>query len=785
MNKFIRFSLVILLLITSLLIGGVYYLNKRVIPYGSGTLEMKILDKEVKVVRDNEGIPHFKAKSRKDAYRALGYVMASERLFQMEILRRLGSGTLSELIGEKGIKIDKTFRTLGIRRLFKEKLENGLIDQEMLKETNAFFEGVNFFIKTGPMPVEFVIAGIEPTEFNVLDTYSVIGYFSYAFAAFIRHDLLMEELKAKLPKHLWKELQLDSSANSTMTAKVSGDLQTIFDGFKDISTFLYGVEGSNAWAVNSKRSASGAPILASDPHVSMSNPGIWFEAHIKVDDPERPFETYGHFIPGIPFAVMSHNSRRGWGVTISYMDDMDFFKEEVVDQGNEYLFKNQRKKVRRFSETIKVKDSPDVHLPIRMTDHGPLLDEIIESKDIAIKWSFHHPLNKPLQAFWKMNEAKNFEEFKKAVSYSGSPGLNIIYADSDDNIARLNAGFYPKRAKGTDGMSVLSGRGHQEYLGYIPFDKMPHTINPASGIVISANNRPLNASSEFKGLWQPKDRFVTLFSKLHSKDKWNVKEFMDLQNNIKNTESSWMKKIVVNHIDGSKFSDIEKTAFDYLKNWDEKSSATSIGASLFHELMYQITMNTLDELDEDDRNKYCGLSARWFYLQRMLKTEGSPWWDIAKTEAIETKNQMIRKSFRDTVSSLKKQLGSDVSKWMWGELHQVEFMHAFGRAKPLNYIFNIGPVRIGGAYNEVNNLRKVGCLDGHKVKSGPSTRRIVDFSDTKTSFGILPLGNSSHRLSPYYKNQLKRFKQGKYRLQIMDDKLLDKHSIGTLTLTPR
>jgi penicillin amidase len=787
MNKFIRFSLVIVLVITSLCIGGVYYFNKRVIPYGSGTLEMNILENVVSVTRDNEGIPHIKAKNRKDAYRALGYVIASERLFQMEVLRRLGSGTLSEIIGEKGIKIDKTFRTLGIRRLFKEKLDQGMIDKDMLKEANAFFEGVNFFINSGPRPVEFVLAGIEPTEFNILDTYSVIGYFSYAFAAFIRHDLLMDELKGKLPPELWKELQIDASSNTVMTAdsKVSGDLQTIFDGFKEISTFLYGIEGSNAWAVSSKRSSSGSPILASDPHVSMSNPGIWFEAHLKVENPNNPFETYGHFIPGIPFAAMSHNKRKGWGITISYLDDMDFFKEEIIDQGNEYLFNNEKKKVRRFSETIKVKDSKDIHLPIRMTDHGPLLDEIIETKNIAMKWSLHHPLNKPLQAFWKMNEAKNFKEFKSAVSLAGAPGLNIIYADTDDNIARLNAGFYPKRAKGTDGMTVLSGRGDQEYLGYIPFEEMPHNINPSSGIVLSANNRPLKASSDITGLWQPKDRFITIYSKLHSKQKWNVKDFMTLQNNIQNTESSWMKNVVINNIEGENFTKLEQASFDILKKWDEKSSATSIGASIFHELMYFITMNSLDELDEDDRNKYCSLSARWFYLQRILKKDSGPWWDIVKTKRIETKRDILIKSFKDTVSSLESKLGPKINKWGWGELHQLEFMHAFGRSKPLSYLFNIGPIGIGGAYNEVNNLRKVGCIDGHKVKSGPSTRRVIDFKTPEKSFGILPLGNSSHKFSPYYKNQLKRFKEGKYRLQLMDDESIKKHSIGVLELLPK
>ena len=784
MKKYLKILSVILIFTCVFAVGGAFHLFKRTIPYGSGKLQLPSLSSVVKVTRDVEGIPHIEASNRLDAYRSLGYVMASERLFQMEILRRLGSGTLSEILGEKGIAIDKTFRTIGARRLFKEKLEANLLNKKMLEEVRAFFEGVNFFVKEGVTPVEFVLAGIPKTEFTVLDSYSVIGYFSYAFAAFFRHDLLMEKLKNKLPKNMWQELQIEPNNHETMTAKVQGNIDQIYQVFNDLSSSLYAMEGSNAWAVSKKRSATKSPILASDPHVSLSNPGIWFEAHLKVTDPKDPFETYGHFIPGVPFAAMSHNSKRGWGLTISYFDDMDFFKEDMIEDGNEYLFNGEKKSVRRFSDTIKVKDHSDIHLPIRMTDHGPLLDEIIEDKSIALKWSFHHLSNRPLEAFWKMNEAKNFEEFKIATSLSASPGLNIIYADTSDNIARLNMGLFPLRAVGTSGSTVLSGRGDEEYRGYIAFEDMPHEVNPRSGIVLSSNNRPITANSKFSGLWQPKDRFVTLYSKLHSREQWDVKGFMELQNNTKNFENEWIQTTLVENIDTRELTNNEKKSYELLKNWKRNSVATSGGALVFHDTLFHLTMNTLDELDDEDRLKYCGLSARWFFIQRLLKKSESLWWDITKTDLKETKRDIITKSFKDSVANLESLLGMESETWSWGDLHQAEFVHAFGRVKPLNYIFNVGPERVDGAYNEVNNLRMVGCKDGHKVKAGPSSRRIVDFSDPGKSYGILPLGNSGHKFSPFYKNQLKRYKEGKYRLQIMSDELLKEHTLGVLELVP-
>ncbi|OUR97922.1 hypothetical protein A9Q84_06925 [Halobacteriovorax marinus] len=784
MNKKIKYLLAFISLLGPLLIGGVYILLKRTIPFGSGALEMSILKEAVTVTRDNEGIPHIKAKNKHDLYRAFGYVMASERLFQMEILRRVGSGTLSEIIGEKGLKIDKTFRTIGVRRFFKEKLDSGMLDKEMLSQLDSFYEGVNFFVENGVLPIEFTLAGIKPKKFSTLDAYAVIGYMSYSFAAFMRHDLLNDKLKNLLPENLWKEIQIEPSANSVMTAKVEGGLKEIYSTFTELNASFGGFEGSNAWALKSKRTTSGKSLLASDPHIGFSLPGIWFEAHLKVDNELEPFDIYGHFLPNIPFAGLAHDHFKAFGLTISYMDDMDFYKEKISPTGNEYEYKGQLKSIKRYSEVIKIKDKDDFYLPVRMTEHGPLLDEIIEPKGIALKWTLHHPLNQPLLAFKKMGDAKTFKDFKSAVSYAGSPGLNVVYADAKDNIARLNFGLYPIRAANSDAMSVLDGRGSQEYEGYIPFEEMPHEINPSSGIVLSANNRPISANEKFRGLWQPRDRFITLFSALHSKEKWSVKETMQLQTSVLNSETEWIREIFLNDLKLSRLSDLEKKALSELRNWDRRDMPNRIGSSIYHQLVLQVSLNLLDELSAADREKYCGLTSRWYFLQRMLKREDAQWWDFAATDKIEKRVDIVEKSFKETVAYLAKTYGTDLSDWNWGKLHTIEFVHAFGRKKPFDKIFNLGPYPVMGAYNDVNNFREVGCSNGFKVRAGPSTRRIIDFAHIESSYGILPIGNSGHMLSPFYKNQMKRFLTGKYRLQIFSEELLKDHTAGTLELLP-
>lgn len=773
-------------LIFAVTLTSVYFLLHRTIPYGDGILEMPILDAPAQVVRDNEGIPHITAKTSKDVYRVLGYVMASERLFQMEMLRRVGSGTLSEIIGEKGVLIDKTFRTLGLRRHFVEKLKKNDLPKEVKDKMQSFFDGVNYFIENESLPIEFVLGGFEPKKFDLYDSYSVIGYMAYSFAAFMRHDLLMDKLQKGLSEDMWNDLQIEPHKNSVMTARINGELKNIFNAFKDLNNTFGGFEGSNAWALSSKKTLNKKAMLASDPHIGFSLPGIWFEAHLKVEDPDEPYEIYGHFLPNIPFAVMGHDRTKAWGITIAYLDDMDFYKETFSDSGNETLFDGSEIPLQRRLEVIKVRGGEDIQLPVHVSHNGPILDEIIEDKSISMKWTYFLEDNHPIEGFYRMGRAKNFDEFKKGVSKVGSPGLNIVYADSEDNIARLNLGRYPKRSDLSDSRVVLDGSSKDDaYKGYYSFEEMPHNINPESGFVASSNNRPLTANESFRGMWQPRDRFITLYSRLLVKNDWSVIDNMLLQTSVLNNENEWIRDLVVKELENRSLNEQEKLSLSELKKWDRQTYPNRVGASIYHQFMYHLTMNILDELNEEERNKYCGLSARWYFLGRMLKREKAQWWDIKNTSDIETRGDVIHKSFQDTVSYLEENYGSKVSSWTWGELHTIEFAHPVGKSFPLNKILNLGPYPVMGAYNNINNFRKVGCMDGHKVKSGPSTRRIIDFSDTEKSYGILPLGISGHYLSPFFKNQMQRFLSGKYRFQIMSNDLLKKHTKTSLEIVPK
>ncbi len=785
MKKYLKKLIYTLPLIFAIILTTLFYFLNRTIPYGDGVLEMSILKEKAEVIRDNEGIPHIKAKNADDAYKVLGYLMASERLFQMEMLRRVGSGTLSEIIGKKGLEIDKTFRTLGLRRHFVEKIKREGLPKEMQDKMESFFAGVNFFVENENLPIEFVLGGFKPEKFTIYDSYAVVGYMAYSFAAFLRHDLLMDKLKSSLSDEMWNDLQIEPHKNTVMTASVHRELKNIFKAFEDLNNTFGGFEGSNAWALNSTKTKSKRAMLASDPHIGYSLPGIWFEAHLKVEDPAEPFEIYGHFLPNIPFAVMAHDKKKGWGITISYLDDMDFYKETFSESGNETIFEGEEIPLRRISEVIKVRGGEDIQLPVHISHNGPILDELIGDKGISMKWTYFLEDNHPIQGFYKMGRANSFEEFKKGVSLVGSPGLNIIYADAEDNIARLNLGRYPKRNDFSDSRVVLDGATKNDaYKGYYKFEEMPHNINPESGFVASANNRPITANENFRGMWQPRDRFITLYSRLLLKNDWSIGDTMLLQTSVLNNENEWIRDLLVSDLSTVSLGKQEQEAFNALKDWDRQTFPNRVGASIYHQFIYHLTMNLIDELGEEERNQFCGLSARWYFLGRMLKREKAIWWDMKETSEVEDRKSVVLKSFKDTVKFLNKELGNEVKEWSWGKLHTIEFAHSLGKSFPLNKLLNLGPYPVMGAYNNINNFRKVGCLDGHKVKSGPSTRRIIDFSGPEKSYGILPLGISGHYLSPFFKNQMERFLSGKYRLQIMSDDLLEKFSKARLEIVP-
>lgn len=794
-NSLKNWLLALLLLIVCAILYLFYFVRSSLPPM-DGELPLKRLNSSVSVIRDQFGIPHIKAKNTMDAFRTLGFIVASERLFQMEMSRRVANGELAEIFGRKALASDKLFRSLSLRQSMSEMLEykikNKLIDSKMWNEMEAFYDGINQYQEKGKLPIEFSILGIKPRAFSAIDGYAFIGLMSFNFGVATSEEPLMTKLKMQLGNEFLDELRNELTPNEKQNkekekkdilktkrivetknhypvAKILADLQNGFTLF----------DGSNGWVVDGKRSANGFPILANDPHISYSHPGVWFEAHI--ESPE--YVTYGHFLPLLPFPILSHNKERAWGFTMSLVDDMDLYREKLNPKFKSYSFKGSEIPYQERLEVINIKNEKPYEMLILRTQHGPIMDEIFpnkEDKSLALKWAFHGKENDAIEALYKMGRARTMEEFRAAVSLGRAPGLNVLYADKK-NIAWWIFGEIARKSLHTATDFILDGSsGLDEYTGVLDFNEKPHIENPKSGLIISANSRPTGFPNEMRGDWQSDDRYKTLEAILSKKEKWTVNEFKEIQSLSMNLENKLILEELLNAVSFKNIWNKERAAtyLEILKKWDFISDTHSIAPSLYYTWCREIIKILLKDLNKEEFETFTILPNNWNFFKRVVLDQNSIWWNKFDRQ------RLFTDAFNNSIESLRQALGDDYAGWTWGHLHTIEFVHPIGRVKPFNKIFNIGPIGINGATNEINNQKSLGYAEGFKVKAGPSTRRIISFDRPEVAWGILPIGNSGHLLSPFYKDQVDLYTKGLYREEWLDEVDIKAHQKHQLLLIP-
>lgn len=723
-----------------------------------GSLKIKNLSHPVTISRDTYGIPHIKAKNKVDALRALGFVMASERLFQMELSRRMVRGELSEIFGEKALTSDKLYRSLMLKRSGERQIafekSQGRFDEKAWAEMEAYFDGVNQYVESQPLPYELKILGIKPQPFTPLDSYMLAGHMGYSFGIALKAEPLMTNLAGKLPIEQFQALRNDPlKAPIRLADNFPHRPFTIASENQYFGSF----EGSNAWLVGPSRSQSGKSIFANDPHIGYSSPSVWVEAHIQTPD----FELYGHYLPLIPFAVLGHNRHHAWGFTMALNDDMDLYRETLDKKLKTVLFNNKPQSYQEWVEVIKIKDKPDLIIQMIETPHGPLMDEVLSEKNLALKWAFHKSENNPLKALREMAEAKDIHSFETAIQYGTAPGLNVMYADAD-NIAWWILGDIAVKKNPNSDLILNGSSGTDEYERSLSWSEKPHLVNPPSGIIVTANSRPANLSEDIRGDWQSDDRYQTIMKALSEKDQWSAEDFKALQTDnynaqTKNILEKLIQNIQLNEEEAKKY---EKQLMS-LKNWDGRSNTSSMEAAFYHQWNNENILLMLNDFDEETRHAYLDTVYAWVFYERAILDKSSSWWN----------NNNEHKSLPEVITEGFKKTAALVNDGRtWGDIHTIEYTHPLGRTAPLNLIFNLGPYPMPGAYNDINN-NKMKALGGNfKVTSGPSTRRIVDFSEPQKSWGINPIGISGHMLSPFYKDQVQMFIDGKYRHQLMDEK---------------
>ncbi|WP_343330602.1 penicillin acylase family protein [Polaribacter staleyi] len=770
--KFLRRFLRILLILVVLLAVSVWLYSKTYHPNYSGELELKNLSNEVTVYFDAIGVPHINAQNQKDAYVALGYLHAQDRLWQMELMRRIAAGRLSEIFGKDLVRVDQFFGGLGIEEAA-EKTIAGLdktADSYIL--TQSYLDGVNQFIEEGKTPLEFTLVGVEKEKYTIKDIYNVFGYMSFSFAVAHKTDPLLTEIKEKLGSSYLDEILSANSEYLTINrtsvptkieATISNSVASIMDDLP-VSPFI----GSNSWVLGAEKTKNGKVIFENDPHIAYSQPSVWYQNHIKTPD----FEIYGFNIALMPFPLLGHNRDYAYGLTMLANDDLNFYVEEnSPDNALEYKTVDGFKAYELRSKTISVKNERDTTFQVKVSQHGPvmngLIEHVIDKRPIAMNWIYTQLPNEMLDVSYGLAHASSMNDFKKSVSRIHAPGLNVMYGDAKDNIAWFSSAKLYALREGLSSKTYLNGAsGEDEILEYLPFEENPKAINPSWNYVYSANNQVDSVRGKlYPGYYQPQDRARRIVELLDKKDDFTKEDIANMTYDVTSATVPEIIYSLLKSIDKSILTVSEKKAFSVLEKWDGTYVKTAVAPTIYNRFLYEFLKETYQDELGGSFELFINSQLQDQVLPNQVNRENSVWWDnIATKNKVETKNEIVLTSFKKSFAFLQNQLGENVDDWTWNRVISVEYEHAIGKAGGLlRTFFNVGPFETIGGNEVINNqIFKLDSTGYYKVTAGPSTRRVVDFSDIENSLAIIPTGQSGNRFSEYYKDQTQKYLDGKF-----------------------
>lgn len=779
-----------------LAVAGWLYLRSTKPTY-DGELVLKGVTENVEVLYDNYGVPHIYANNENDAYYALGYVHAQDRLFQMEMLRRAAGGRLSEILGPDLLKVDKLFRTLRINE-FAERQADTFFNsgnEEFVPAALAYQAGVNEFVRKGKTPLEFTIIGIPKTEFTPKDIYLAIGFMSFGFAEGLRIDPVLEQIKNQWGANYLEDLAVNSPANAVRIPSHKGDIKTNQQLVSALSEALNAIPipqlvGSNGWAISGAKTQSGKPILSNDTHIGYGQPAVWYEAHLVY--PGSDF--YGHHLAGIPFGLLGQNDFCGWGLTMFENDDTDFFIETTDPE-----FPNQVKRadgwedIVNIKEVIKVKGQPDVDFKVRVTDHGPIVNGIIENVSdsstlVSLDWQLLHCENKALQAAYNLNHAKTFEQAQNAVAMFSAPGLNVMYADVAGNISWWAAAKLPIRKNPDSKFFYDAAIGTDDYEGYFPFEKNPQSVNPPSGFVYSANNQPDTVQGNyFPGYYYPRDRAGRIVTLLSQPKTWTVADSKAVVLDVTSAEAQKLAGEMAHVLTINSAPAEVEPIVSILANWDGRMTPNDIGPSVYYNMLSQVIYLTMqDEIGKEALHSIASYSLLKNSYALLINNDLSPWWDDVNTEnARESRADVFLAAARKTLELLNATSGNDPSAWTWDKIHTLKHKHPLGAVKLLDGFFSVGPLVVPGGNEVVNNLHFELDTTGYfPVTGGPALRKVTDFSDLGGGETCSPTGQSGNVMSPFYDNQAEMFATGQFRPMLTKRADIEKIMAGKLLIKP-
>jgi len=716
LNALIKYinSIIALLCLTALALA--YWYAWRPMPAGGGTVQAPV-GAAAKVVRDNMGVPHIEAASDQDAYFLQGYVTAQDRLFQMEFARRQAAGELAAIFGMAAVESDMETRRLRMRRVAAQHARTlPPADRAVMA---AYARGVNFYLEThqGRLPVEFTLLGVDPAPWTIPDTI-LIGLHMFRSLT-----------------TTWKDEALKSSYLA------QGDAAKVNFLFP-VRTGAEPQPGSNAWVLSGKRTASGKPILANDPHLGFSLPGVWYQVHLKTPS----MNVAGVSIPGSPAVIIGHNDRIAWGMTNLHFDVQDLYMERLNIAAGAYLFEGQAKPLRQEKEFVRIRGGAQSEFLVTSTGHGPI-QRTGQGQPLSIRWTATEPglFQFP---FAELNHARDWSQFRAALSRFPGPGQNFVYADTEGNIGYQATGKLPIRRDRDGDLPADGTSGKQEWDGFIPFDELPSVYNPESGLIVTANQNPFPANYPYRvsGNFAPHYRATQIRQMLSAKPAgWKAEEMLRVQKDVYSSFSHYLAKETAAAYKrrGLRNQSLSPAA-ELLERWDgqmEKGTAAPLLVTL---VFQQVRKAVADRASGGKGSQYESQMAA-SVIEQLLRTRPKDWFMDY--------DQMLLRALMDAVRDGTKLQGGDLSKWDYGQYNQLVLRNPVVAEIPLvGRYFQIGPAPMSGSSTTVKQTTP---------RLGPSMRMVADLASWDQSLLNLTTGESGHPLSSHYKDQWESYYAGR------------------------
>ncbi len=790
-----KILVIILFVIFILSIVGYIFVNNikssGLVDYNK-EVKIKGLKDKVTVYRDAYGIPHIIASNEDDLYKVTGYIQAQDRMWQMDLLRRVTQGRLSEIFGKDMIESDVILRSL--RMPEKSDMVIKIISPEMLKALQSYADGVNQYIEEGNLSFEFKVLGYKPEKWTPKESINLIGYMAWNLEMGWGTESIMYKMRNTVSKSKFKELLPDMNLQKTVVFPQFDQNAQLADsalisGLKKIETIAPPVfRASNNWVVSGKKSTTGMPIFANDMHLGLMIPGIWSQIHQYVDG---KLNVTGVILPGQPFVIAGHNADIAWGMTNVMLDGADFYIETLNPENkNQYKYNGKWKdmKVRKEKINVSGEDTP-VEREIRFTHRGPVISGFknIKDKTVSMHWIGNEPSNE-LRAIYLLNRASDWKTFRSACSSFKSVSQNIAYADTKGNIGlQCCAGIPERKAPGY--LFFPGDTSAYDWNSFVPFDSLPYTYNPECGYVFSANNRTVGDNypyyiSEWFDLPNRANRIKQM---LTAKDKLSIDDFKKMQNDKHSVLADDMKPVVLKYIE--EMTDLtpkEQKALQLLKDWNNVYSKDKIAPLIFEEFYLVLAKNIIE--DETGEKLYAEFQKTDlltnYLIDNIIKKNGSEWCDDVNTEKVETLKDMVQKSFKELIPEFKERTGKNITETKWGDMHKLDLKHPLGKVKMLDIAFNLNRLSpVGGSYHTVSAY-SYNFTNPYFVHHGASERHIFNTADFDKSLSIIPTGVSGIPASKHYCDQTEMYIKGEYHPDYIGLDKIKKNAVYTAVFLP-